>query len=322
MFFIRSCPLFLCGEGSSFAGEKRLLFTAISPLISIVLIRCLYFLVEKDLVHTKANSLFVLNNKHMLKIIFSVMAIFTMQAIIAQDVDVDKNSGLVKVDGKDAFYLIKKNKVLFNYDLSLQNLDKQELIYFAQKNVDELPYYLRSTHTGTYFFVTFSETANTAYLFPNSFSGMKTVAKQVISANLIKDQQIDPKAERAFVVSHDGNIIKEPETIQVNVNTNANTNSNPSVSSQPADIAIKANNIYNNDERIGTFKQTVKDSITTINIYNNNDDKIAIASHADYDANADWIVTVTADNNTYQILYNTSTPLEKLFKALVGKGLF
>jgi len=254
-----------------------------------------------------------------MKTFFTAIAMLTVQAIFAQDIDVDKTSGLVKVDGTDAFYLIKTNKIVFSYDVSLQNLNKQELIYFAQKSVDELPYHLRSSHpTGTYFLVTFPETANTAYLFPSSFSGLKSIAKQIAAANLIKEQQIDPKAETAFVVSHDGSIVKEPETIQVNVNTNNNAPATP----QPANITIKANSIYNNDELVGSFKQAVKDSTTTINIYNASDSKIAIATHNEADVNADWDVMVFADNKTYQFLYNPSTPLEKLFKALVDKNLF
>jgi hypothetical protein len=274
------------------------------------------------LVYIKANALFVLNNKYMLKVLFSAIAMLTVQAIFAQNIDVDKNSGLVKIDGKDSFYLIKKNKILFNFDVSLQNLNKQELAYFAQKNVNELPDYLRVTHTaGTFYFVTFSETANTAYLFPISFSALKGLARQIVTGNLIKDQQIDQKAERAFVVSHDGNVMQEPQAIQVNVNTDNNP---PAAStSAPVDITItvKENSIYDNDQLIGSFKESVKDSLSTISVYNTSDVKIAIATHNDADANADWNVTVPSDNSTYQFLYNQSSPWEKLFKALVSKGL-
>ncbi|UAY53485.1 hypothetical protein [Ferruginibacter albus] len=252
----------------------------------------------------------------MLKTILTAFAFLFIQQTFSQDIDLDKNTGLVKVDGKDAFYLIKTHKVLLGYDLSLQNLAKQELAYFAMKKAEDLPYYERGTHTGAYFQVTFSETANSARIFPNSFAVVKAVAKEIVAGNLIKDEKIDPKAEKAFVVSHEGTLLNEPQTIQVNVNTNT------PATSKATEISIKTNSIYNNDELIGSFKQSVKDNINTVSIYNKNDDKIAVATHPEGDADADWNVTVTSNNTVYQLLYNSSTPLEKLFKSLADKGLF
>ena len=39
-------------------------------------------------------------------------------------------------------------------------------------------------------------------------------------------------------------------------------------------------------------------------------------------ANADWNLSTTADGQTTQLLYNSTTPLEKLFKYLAEKGFF
>lgn len=72
---------------------------------------------------------------------------------------------------------------------------------------------------------------------------------------------------------------------------------------------------------IGSFKKsTGADNITSISVYNKDDSKIATATHNDADPNADWELIPAADNKSIQLLYNTTTPLEKLFKYLAEKG--
>ncbi|MES2850711.1 MAG: hypothetical protein V4685_16750 [Bacteroidota bacterium] len=182
------------------------------------------------------------------------------------------------------------------------------------KKVEDLPWSERGSHIGTYFRLTFNETANTANIFPESFSVPKQMAKLIVNSHLLIDNKINPKSERAFILSNNGTINKEPQPITVVVNTASATNNT-------ADILVKDNKIYNNSELIGSFKKsTDTNNITTISIYNKDDSKIADATHSDADANADWNLTTTADGKTTQLLYNSSTPLEKLFKYLAEKG--
>ena len=253
--------------------------------------------------------------KNIMRIFLLIACLFSFQLLKAQDVDVDK-SGLVKVDGKDAFYLVKKNKMLGNYDLSVQNLENKELAYLSYKDVDNLPYSQRGQHVGTYMLMTFSETANTAIIFPDAFSGLKFYAKQFARAGLVVDGHIDPKAEKMFVVSHDGTIFTDPNTVKIAI-----VESRPATAApKTIDILVKGNKIYNNGVAIGSFKTQSKDGKTILTVYNSGDIKVASATHPDGDTNADWTVVTDTDSKTYSVLYSENET-EKLFRFLAEKGV-
>ncbi|MEJ7610167.1 MAG: hypothetical protein WKF88_03200 [Ferruginibacter sp.] len=252
----------------------------------------------------------------MKRIIMICSSIFFVNSVNSQNIEIEKKSGLVKVDGKESFYLIKVNKSIVNFDLSLQNLEKKQLAFFATRSVDEIPYNLRPPNAGAYFLVTFSETGNTANVFPESMGSVKDYARQIVQARLINESKIDMKAERAFVVSHNGNIFKESESVNIIINNNSANNNYSSKS----DILIKENNIYNSQQLIGSFKKSTNDAITTANIYNKSGVKIAAASHTNKNMDSDW--TVVVGSNTYQLLYNETTPIENLIKFLIEKNLF
>lgn len=254
----------------------------------------------------------------MKKIILSLLSVCVAIIAICQDVDFDKNTGLVKVDGKASFYLVKKNKNFLTYDLSLQNLNNEELAFLKSQEVADLPWDERGNKVGTFLKMTFINSTNTVNVFPDGFSGIKWVAKHLAKAKLIVDNAIDPKAERAFVLSYNGKLYREPVSpVNVIINNPSNSTNN---SSMPAQIAVRENRIYNNDEVVGTFKKMVDaNNILTVTIYKKDDSKIAVATHNENKEDEDWAITTNGKTN--QILYNKQTPLEKLFKYFVDKGL-
>jgi hypothetical protein len=255
----------------------------------------------------------------MRKIILLLITFCFTNLIIAQSVDIDKSTGLVKVDDKDCFYLIKTNKTFLTTDFSLQNLNKEELAYLKSVDVNTLPWDERGNHQGQFLRMTFISTTNTLNIFPDAFDGIKQLAKRIAKAKLIVDNQIDPKAERIYVVSNNGKIFKEPTSpVQVVIN-----NTTPNAGTIAAKISIKANNIYNNDELVGTFKKTT-DSATNVlylSVYNKDGVKAIIAKRQNNVKDADWEITVAATNKTNQVLYSEENPLEKLFKYLIEKSL-
>jgi len=254
----------------------------------------------------------------MRKIITLLLAFCFINIVTSQNVDIDKSTGLVKIDNKECFYLIKTNKTFLTTDYSLQNLNKEELAYLKSTDVNTLPWNERGNYQGMFLKMTFIATTNTVNVFPDAFDGIKQLAKRLAKAKLVVDNQIDPKAERLFVVSNNGKIFKEPAPMQVIIN-----NTSPSSAAVSANISIKANNIYNNDEFVGSFKKSV-DSLTnkiTINIYNKDGARAIVAKRQGSIADADWDVVVVATNKTNQVLYNENNPLEKLFKYLVEKNL-
>jgi len=255
-----------------------------------------------------------------MKRVISVLAlVLFIQISYSQKIEVDKGSGLVKVDGAESFYLIKKKKGLGNFDLSLQNLAKEELAYLTQKFTGSLPPNERPNSIDLpYYQFTFTETANTLNLFADAIN-QKHIAKVIVNAHLIKDNKVDPKAEKAFLASNHGTIFKDPNSDRVNIVVNTTT-PNPIGN---ANISLKGSNIYNNSEFIGTFKKITDNSgITTLSLYKKDQSKVAIAKHNDKDANDDWVVTTEPDNKTTQVLYNPSSPVEMLIKFLAEKGIF
>ena len=104
------------------------------------------------------------------------------------------------------------------------------------------------------------------------------------------------------------------------INNPAGTNTNTPAAT--ADILVKGFNIYNNSELIGSFKRNVSaDSTLFINIYKKDDNKVCTATHSLKAADADWDIRFS-DNKVITLLYNPTTPLEKLFKYLAEKGYF
>lgn len=254
---------------------------------------------------------------HMKKLVSLLAICLFALTSFSQTIEVDKTSGLVKVDGAESFYLIKKNKTWLSFDISIQNLAKEELAYLENKDVTTLTPAERGNNYGTYYRFTFSETANTLIYFPNHFN-LKSIAKELVTAHLIKENKIDPKAEKAFVVSHNGTIFKDPNSDRVNIVVN-----NPAPTTANASITLKGNNIYNNSELIGTYKKATDTSgITTLSLYKKDQSKVASAKHNDKDPNEDWTVITSSDNRTIQVLYNPSSPIEMLVKFLSEKGLF
>lgn len=237
---------------------------------------------------------------------------------VAQDVDVDKKTGLVMVDAKEAFYLTPKNKTIMHSDYALENLQHEELAYLKYA---EVPKYTRSggTSNQTVYQMVFTKSGNQCTIEGfNLLSGvMKPLAKQIAGANLVKDGAVSLSEERKFIVLNHGTFLVDPYAASAPAENVRVVNNEPQKSAGPADISLKESNIYNNSELVGVFKRTEENDVTTITVYNSSDAMICKAAHPNKDG-ADW--EIMADGKTATILYNPAAPLEKLFKYLVEKG--
>lgn len=228
----------------------------------------------------------------------------------AQDVDVDKKTGLVQVDGVDAFYLTPKNKQLFVSDYSLENLQHKELAYLKYTSYPNVSYY----------YMVFTKTGNQCMLKDNIVLGnIKHLAKMIAGANLVQANAVSEEEERKFIILHNGTFIRDPAaTPPPAVVEKIIVASDNQRKTQVADIMVKENKIYNSSELVGVFKKTTEQDVTYITVYNANDAMICKASHPDKNKDADW--NLLLDDKAVTLLYNPSAPLEKLFKYLVEKG--
>lgn len=238
-------------------------------------------------------------------ILICSMLMLSITKLSAQEVDYDKTTGMVQVEGKDAFYLVSKNKKLMISDYSLQNMEHKELAYLKYTDYGgSSGYFMVFTHTGNQCSITGLGT----------FANAKQVAKIIAAANLVQKNEMSEEEERKFIILHNGTFISTPAPAEKIIIANDSRNT----TTQPADISIKEDKIYNNSELVGFFKSTKEEGNTIISVYNNSDALICKASHADGNNNADW--NLSLDGKTVTLLYNTSAPMERLFKYLAEKG--
>ncbi|MEO6833138.1 MAG: hypothetical protein ABI378_11500 [Chitinophagaceae bacterium] len=238
--------------------------------------------------------------------------------VFAQDIKVDKSSGLVQVDGQDVFYLKAANKVLWQKDYSLTNIDGEELAYLKAEQGREWNSASRQYQDATYFGVTFSKSGNYCELHGfTSLSIIKSLSKTIVSAHLVQNGQISTEAEQKFIVMHNGTFLHNPNVVpQVVINVPVSPiTQQTSTTSIPPEISLSKEKIYNHDQLIGTFRQTEKNSTITITVYNTGDAEVTRASHSGED---DWRISPQGKT----IRFYAEKSLEKLFASLVSQGVF
>jgi len=229
--------------------------------------------------------------------------------ILAQDVDVDKSTGMVTVDGKETFFLTPKNKQLIESDYSLENLQHKELAYLKRvKWGNDVAYNMVFTVSGNQCNITGFGT----------FGTTKHLAKKIAGASLVQNNEVSEQEERKFIILHHGTFVKDPAVVQAPPTQRMPVAQPDTRNIPPADISIKENKIYNNSEMVGIFKRASENSKTVISVYNANDAMICKATHPDGNDNADWDLVL--EGKTVTLLYNAEKPLEKLCKYLAEKG--
>ncbi|GAA4337190.1 hypothetical protein [Flaviaesturariibacter amylovorans] len=233
----------------------------------------------------------------------------------AQKVDVDKKSGLVKVDGADAFYIVTIGSGP-GKDFSVTNLQKKEIAFVTWEKVGEHyePNARRYVPDNELRF-TFPATGNSCLATTPivSFNSYKIIATIVARARLLQNDQLTEEAERRFIAANNGTFRTKEQPVVVNVSAPAAT------APATASIALKNNRIYNNDEAIGSYRQREEGGVEIVDVYASNDQKVATATHVKGNPDADWAIGF-ADGKKTSLLYNSSTPLERLFRFFYEKG--
>ncbi len=146
----------------------------------------------------------------MKKAILALALLLQILPAIAQKIEVEKKTGLITVDGTPSFYLTSRNRILFNADYALENLQHQELAYL--KYLQQPTYSPASGNsTETYYAMTFSQSGNSCELHGfTSFSVIKSLGRSIAAARLIQNNVISREAERKFVMMYNGVFIQDP----------------------------------------------------------------------------------------------------------------
>jgi hypothetical protein len=242
----------------------------------------------------------------------------------AEDIDVDKKTGLVKINGKETFFLTSKNSSMMGAsDYALENLDHKELAYLKK---DEVRGWRNGRETSELIYImVFTKSGNQCTLsgFSILFGVMKPLAKQIAGANLVQNGEVSAEEERKFIVLHDGTFFNKPAPAppiqQAAPTTIIVTEKAAAKPIAPASIQLKEDKIYNNSEQVGVFKTTKDGDYDVIKIYSSSDALVCTARHQSNNNNDDWKLQL--DDKATSILYDSTNPLEKLFKYLVEKGI-
>lgn len=256
------------------------------------------------------------------------------------------------VDGAPSFYLRGTRRVVFQSDFALENLKHQELAYLKvmQQRIFS-PLYGYTTEM--FYIMTFAGSGNYCEIHGlPGFSMFKALGKYIAASRLIRNDEIDPIAERRFVRMNYGFFRKDgsrdryeaeqdQETTtqggwrdnsrrnrrddQQNTSVDQEPRSNNSnaqgadnASSSPAKVSIENNSIYDKDVFIGSYTQEngrEKGEIM-ITISNTKNRKIATAKRSN--TTADWVIKTT-DGSTFTLKFNRESPLVSLFTSLVER---
>ncbi|MFT5725436.1 MAG: hypothetical protein ACI9JN_002561 [Bacteroidia bacterium] len=238
-------------------------------------------------------------------LIFSI-ALFTASGLNAQSIKYDKVAEEILVDGEYYAKLVKTkfNAVGLIKNYSIQNQDGEELIFFKYRSYEVWNSSERKYVSKPAYDITFINGLGRVY-YKKQFT-LKSVMKLLIKNNLIKNDKIDPEAEKRFISVNHGR-----------------QGSNKEVKVEVSNITISNNDIINEGNKLGKFTEKIKTNDagieqTFIIVYSNNGEKIATAI-ADVENPSEWTVLTTKDNKTTEILYDSSSSKEKLFSWMISK---
>lgn len=141
----------------------------------------------------------------------AVLLLAGLNHAFAQRVDVDKKTGLITVDGKPSFYLSGRNRVMFQADYALENLQHQELAYLKALQQPVYSPVTNTTTTETFYNMTFTRSGNSCELHGyTSFSIFKSLAKTIAAARLVQNNDISIQEERKFIMMNNGVFLQDP----------------------------------------------------------------------------------------------------------------
>lgn len=237
------------------------------------------------------------------KIYYVLIVLFLFSnAVNAQKIKDD--NGLITLDGKPYVKLTKKTGFFFNNHFWIKNLEGKELIFAEVKQrisrvwSKERRKYVNQT--SYYHVINFKESGGRVVL--NDVLGKRGIVKIAFKNKLIVNNQIDPVAERKYILKYGGSLHGIKST---------------------ALVVIKEDQIFHYDKLLGTFitqSSTSEKGVQEIIIlvYNNDGERIAEAI-APIENAFEWSVYTYKDEKMSYIKYESQNNKEKLFKWVSDK---
>ena len=243
--------------------------------------------------------------KVLLPKIYHVVLIMFLFSNVVDAQKIKYSKGLVTLDGKPYVKLIKKVKyIIVHNNFWVQNLDGKELMSAEVKeritNQWNKQKYKYEDVTSYYYVIHFKESEAKVVL--NRQFSKKGLIKMILKNKLIIDNQIDPVAERKYILDYGGSLHGIKST---------------------ASVVIKEDQIFHYDKLLGTFltQSSLSEkgiAETSILVYNNDGEKVAEGIAPDENA-IEWSVYTYSDEKKSFIKYKTPNEKEVFFKWLSDK---
>jgi hypothetical protein len=215
------------------------------------------------------------------------------------------NNGIITLDGKPYVKLIKKVQYVFVHNnFWIQNLEGKELMSAKVKekissvyNKEKRKY---EDQTSYYYVIYFKKSEAQVVL--NSQLSKRGLIKLIFKNKLIKNNQIDPIAEREFISKHGGSVHGIKST---------------------ALPVIKEDQIFHYGKLVGNFitQSSISENgvpQTILLVYNNDGEKVAEAIVHEENA-IEWSVYTYSDEKMSYVRYEADDDREKLFKWISDK---
>lgn len=255
----------------------------------------------------------------------------------AQKDKIDWKDDLITVNGAPYAKMVRKSTGLLTYDYAVSGFKGPELIY-----VKAVP--------GEWYYPTNSRQAVQQWYHEFNFiaSGAKAsikyrpngdfVAKLVAENKLIAGDALNADAERRFIQLFNGYMPGPAPSAQpaspavvVNVNNAAPASEagqgqagTPAPIKSKSPVSLEGNNILREGVVIGKFRDEVNTSaysqkMRQVAVYNDSGEKVAIAT-VPADQPQEWTIRIQSDGKEVNLLYDSPTELQALFKWLADKG--
>jgi hypothetical protein len=237
---------------------------------------------------------------------------------IAQKINIDKD-GLVEVDGKNQFYLVKKNAVFGIGDFSWQNLNHEEIGFLKFGNSNS------PNGSASNYLLVMTASASSAII--SNFSSLsyhKSLARTLFNSEMLRaDGTVDHLKERTFVISYFGRFYEMPNAVNNHTdNTNSNSTLDPA-NHQPSNAApsliLKNNKIFFNKKLLGTYALKVVDKNTLVTISNTETKEMIIANYTQ--GNDEWELQNKINNTNIKVFYNELEPLQDLIQYCIQEKI-
>jgi hypothetical protein len=248
--------------------------------------------------------------------LFAFFLLLFSITVCAQEIDVNRKTGLVTVNGKEYCYIQPASKGAVK-QFNVQNLQHQDLIFISE---NEGRQYDRETQSfvGDDYRIVFLGTHNwcTAKSDGIGFNNFQKIARLLVKEQLLQDNAVLPESERLFIRKNHGIFATriEPATRPVRPSSATTPKDTSNASFVYVDM-LDGDKFLRNGKVVGTYSRAAT-TPETIHFYSADDVKVATAVRRD----DEWELSTNTDGKKVTLRYYSTGTIDRLFGYLLQRG--